>query len=140
VPLDDVVDDDDAFYRVLVEDIEPQLGKERPVFLTRYPARMASLARLCPDDPSVADRFEAYIDGIELCNGFGELTDATEQRRRFEADLAARKRLGRPSYPIDEDFLAALEHMPASGGNALGVDRLVMLLLRDDVIAFPESD
>ena len=96
------------------------------------------------DDPRWADRFEAYVDGVELCNGFGELTDAREQRRRLEAEQDRRRREGRPVYPIDERFLAALEQgMPPSGGNALGVDRLLMLLLGkrniEDVIAFPVS-
>lgn len=144
VRLDEVVDDDDAFYRVLVEEIEPRLGHERPTFLTRYPARMASLAQLHRDDPSTADRFEVYVAGVELCNGFGELTDAKEQRRRFERDLAARRALGKSAYPIDERFLAALAGgMPPSGGNALGFDRLLMLLTGADavadVMAFPEA-
>lgn len=144
VQLDDVVGDDDQFYRVLVDEIEPRLGHERPTFLTRYPARMASLARLHPDDPTVADRFELYVAGVELCNGFGELTDVDEQRRRFERDLVARHRLGKPAHPIDEHFLAALAGgMPPSGGNALGLDRLLMLLTGADavadVMAFPEA-
>ena len=126
------------------DEIEPRLGRERPVFLTRYPARMASLARLHADDPSVAERFEAYVAGIELCNGFGELTDTVEQRRRFEHDRAVRRQLGKPDHPIDERFLEALASgMPASGGNALGFDRLIMLLIGADrvadVIAFPEA-
>jgi lysyl-tRNA synthetase class 2 len=133
--------DDDAFYRTLVDEVEPNLGRGKPTFLTHYPARMAALARLHPDDPSTADRFEAYADGVELCNGFGELTDPIEQRRRFEADLTARGQRGRPTYPIDERFLDALaDGLPPSAGNALGVDRLLMLLLgkRDiaDVVAF----
>lgn len=144
VALDAVVDDDDAFYRALVDEIEPRLGAERPTFLTRYPARMASLARLCPDDPTVADRFEVYVAGVELCNGFGELTDAAEQRRRFEEDRAQRRALGKPDHPIDESFLAALDRgMPPSGGNALGFDRLLMLLTGAEtiaeVMAFPDE-
>jgi lysyl-tRNA synthetase class 2 len=135
------VRDEDAFYRTLIEKVEPQLGRGKPTFLTHYPASMASLARLCPDDASVAERFEAYVDGVELCNGFGELTDASEQRRRFEHDRATRASLGKASYPIDERLLGALEHgLPESGGNALGVDRLLMLLTgaKDiaDVVAF----
>jgi lysyl-tRNA synthetase class 2 len=133
--------DHDAFFRALIDEVEPHLGRGRPTFLTRYPASMAALARICPDDPSVADRFEAYVDGVELCNGFGELTDADEQRRRLLADAATRRSLGKPAYPIDERFLAALDHgMPPSGGNALGIDRLIMLVLgiRDiaGVVAF----
>jgi elongation factor P--(R)-beta-lysine ligase len=136
--------DEDKFYRVLVEQVEPKLGTERPTFLTHYPARMASLARLVPGRAEVADRFEAYIDGIELCNGFGELTDAREQRSRMVRDQAARERLGKTAYPIDEKFIAALEQgLPPSGGNALGMDRLIMLLLGADdiqgVMAFPTA-
>ena len=128
--LDQVLPDHEAFYRVLVERIEPQLGRGKPTFLTHYPASMAALARLHDDDPHYADRFEAYLNGIELCNGFGELTDPVEQRRRFEADRSERERIGLPVYPLDERFLSALaEGMPPSGGNALGVDRLAMILL-----------
>ncbi len=139
--LRELVDDDDAFYRTLVDEVEPKLGRGKPTFLTHYPARMAALARIHADDPTSADRFEAYADGLELCNGFGELTDPVEQRRRFEADLAARARQGRPAYPIDERFLAALaDGLPPSAGNALGIDRMLMLLLGKrsiaDVVAF----
>lgn len=142
VRVDDVLPDEERFFRLLIERIEPQLGRERPVFLTHYPASMASLARIHSDDTRYADRFEAYVDSIELCNGFGELTDPSEQRRRFLADQAARRNLGKPVYPIDERFIGALEHgMPESAGNALGFDRLVMLLLNqprvEDVMAFP---
>jgi lysyl-tRNA synthetase class 2 len=142
--MDDFVHDEEAFYRVLVDRIEPQLGRGRPVFLTRYPASMAALARVCDDDISVADRFEAYVDGIELCNGFGELTDAAEQRRRFELDRLRRAQLQRTVYPLDERLLGALaDGLPPSGGNALGVDRLIMLLLgaRDiaEVVAFADE-
>ncbi|MFI5306935.1 MAG: EF-P lysine aminoacylase EpmA [Polyangiales bacterium] len=141
VRVDSLLPDEESFYRVLIERVEPALGRNKPTFLTHYPASMASLARLSRDDPSVAERFEAYVDGIELCNGFSELTDASEQRTRFEADLVQRRRLGKPPYPIDERFLAALEHgMPEAAGNALGVDRLLMLLLGEhdvsSVIAF----
>ncbi len=144
VKLDDVLPDDERFFRLLVDRIEPQLGQSQPVFLTHYPASMASLARIHDDDPRYADRFEAYVNGIELCNGFGELTDPVEQRQRLLADQAARRALGKPVYPIDERFLAALEHgMPESAGNALGFDRLVMLLLNqprvEDVMAFPTA-
>lgn len=117
---------DDIFHAVMAEKIEPHLGQESPTFLYDYPARLASLARI--NDSGFAERFELYIDGIELANGFGELTDAVEQRRRFEADMAEKKRLYGKSYPIDEDFLAALENgMPECSGIALGIDRLVML-------------
>jgi len=142
--LDDVVADEDRFFRLLVERIEPELGRTQPVFLTHYPASMASLARIDPNDSRYADRFEAYVFGIELCNGFGELTDPVEQRARLVTDQATRRTLGKDVYPLDERFLAALEHgLPESGGNALGFDRLVMLLLGtarvEDVMAFPAS-
>jgi lysyl-tRNA synthetase class 2 len=137
--------DEERFFRLLVDKVEPKLGQQRPTFLTEYPAPMASLARLIPGRPVVADRFEAYIDGIELCNGFGELTDPVEQRRRLERDQAARLRAGKPPYPVDEKFLRALEQgLPPSGGNALGVDRLVMLVVGaqriSDVIAIAAQE
>ena len=142
--LDDVVHDEDRFYRELVERIEPALEGMGAVFLCEYPASMASLARKKPGDPRVAERFEAYVAGVELCNGFGELTDPAEQRARFEHDQRERERLGLPVYPIDERFLSALEQgIPPSGGNALGLDRLVMLALGaahiEDVLAIPCS-
>ena len=134
--LDDLLTDEETFYRVLIEEVEPKLGRGKPTFLTHYPPSMAALARIRPDDPTAADRFEAYVNGIELCNGFGELTDPVEQRRRFELDRAARKNLGRPVYPLDERLLGALEDgLPPSGGNALGVDRLLMLMLGENDIA-----
>lgn len=117
----------DIFSRVLSEKIEPHLGLGRPTILDRYPISEAALARPCPDDPRFAERFELYVCGVELANAFGELTDAAEQRRRFEADMAEKLRLYGESYPIDEDFLAALAHMPPASGAALGFDRLAML-------------
>lgn len=140
----DVLPDEERFFRIVVDQIEPNLGKERPVFLTRWPASMASLARLCDDDPRFAERAELFIDGMELCNAFGELTDPVEQRQRLERDQATRREQGLPVYPIDERFLAALEDgIPPSGGNALGVDRLVMLACGtrqiDDVVAFSHA-
>lgn len=140
-----VLPDEERFFRILIEQIEPELGRSRPVFLTEWPVSMASLARLVPgSSPPVAERFEAFVDSLELCNGFGELTDPVEQRARFEHDRSERSRLGLPVYPLDERFLDALEEgMPPSGGNALGIDRLVMLLtgVRDvrEVIAFPDD-
>src|SRR5207248_9143501 len=106
----------DAFFHLFLQKVEPTLGRERPVFLTEYPASMAALARLKPGDASVAERVELYANGVELGNGFSELTDAAEQRRRFEDELALRKRLGRAQLPIDEAFLKALPKMPPSGG------------------------
>jgi lysyl-tRNA synthetase class 2 len=96
--------------------------------LDRYPAAEAALARRTADDPRVAERFELYACGVELANGFGELTDAGEQRRRFEAEMSEKQRLYGESYPIDEDFLEALALMPQASGVALGFDRLVMLV------------
>lgn len=117
----------DIFSRILVERVEPRLGQGRPTVLFEYPAVEAALARVSPRDPRVAERFELYAAGVELANGFGELTDAGEQRRRFEAGMALKQRLYGESYPIDETFLEALEHMPEASGVALGLDRLVML-------------
>jgi lysyl-tRNA synthetase class 2 len=142
--LDEVAHDEERFYRELVERVEPALESMGAVFLCEYPASQASLARKKPDDPRVAERFEAYVSGLELCNGFGELTDPHEQRARLVHDQKERERLGLPVYPIDERFLAALEQgIPPSGGNALGLDRLVMLALGaahiEDVLAIPRS-
>lgn len=118
----------DIFSKVLVERIEPQLGLGRPTVLYEYPRVAAALARACAHDARIAERFELYACGVELANGFGELTDAAEQRRRFEHEMAEKERLHGERYPIDEDFLAALAHMPAASGVALGFDRLVMLV------------
>ena len=123
-------DDDswsDIFSRILVERVEPHLGQGRPTILFEYPAVEAALARVSPRDPRIAERFELYASGVELANGFGELTDPIEQRRRFEADMALKQKLYGERYPIDESFLAALQHMPEASGVALGLDRLVML-------------
>jgi lysyl-tRNA synthetase class 2 len=126
----DVAADDtwsDLFSRVLVAKIEPKLGLGRATLLCEYPIPEAALARASPRDPRVAERFELYACGVELANGFAELTDAAEQRRRFEADMAEKERLYGERYPLDEDFLAALARMPEASGVALGFDRLVML-------------
>ena len=117
----------DVFSRVLVERIEPNLGLGRPTILYEYPVAEAALARPTAHDPRVAERFELYACGVELANCFGELTDAAEQRRRFEAEMAEKQRVYGYRYPLDEDFLAALVHMPDASGGALGFDRLVML-------------
>lgn len=117
----------DLFSRLLVEHIEPHLGIGRASILYEYPMAEAALARACPHDPRVAERFELYACGVELANGFGELTDAAEQRARFLADMDLKERLYGERYPLDEDFLAALPAMPEASGCALGFDRLVLL-------------
>lgn len=117
----------DIFSRILTEKIEPRLGSPEPEILCEYPISEAALARAKASDPSVAERFELYVSGIELANGFAELTDAPEQRRRFETWMDDKARIYGERYPIDEDFLAALAQMPEAAGCALGFDRLVML-------------
>ena len=117
----------DIFSRVLVEKVEPRLGIGRMTILHEYPAVEAALARAKPADPRVALRFELYAAGVELANGFDELTDAAEQRRRFMAEMNEKQRVHGERYPLDEDFLAALGYMPPASGVALGLDRLVML-------------
>ena len=127
--LDLAENDEERYFQLMVESVEPGLAAlDHAVFLTDYPASQASLARRRPDDPRVAERFELYVGGIELCNGFGELTDPVEQRARLERDRAERTARKLPVYPIDEKFVSALRHVPPSGGNALGVDRLVALV------------
>lgn len=119
---------DDLFFRVMGEKIEPYLGMGQPTILKDYPVALASLARPKSNDPRLAERFELYVCGIELANAFGELTDANAQRERFKTELDLKEKLYGERYPIDDDFIAALEHgMPQSGGIALGMDRLVML-------------
>ncbi|MBQ9430271.1 MAG: EF-P lysine aminoacylase GenX [Kiritimatiellae bacterium] len=122
--------DADRFDLDMVSKVEPSLPQDRPCVLMDYPEPAASLARLKPDDGKVAERWEVYIGGLELANAYSELCDAAAQRRRFEESTEDRRALGKAEYPLDEDFLGALEYpgMPPSGGIALGVDRLVMLL------------
>jgi elongation factor P--(R)-beta-lysine ligase len=117
----------DIFSKVLVEHVEPKLGQGRLTVLFEYPAPEAALARVKPADARVAERFEIYACGVELANGFGELTDAAEQRRRFAAAMDEKQRRYGERYPLDEDFLGAVAAMPPSSGVALGFDRLVML-------------
>jgi lysyl-tRNA synthetase class 2 len=126
---------DDIFFKVALDRIEPKLGMGVPTVLHSYPAAMAALARRNPDDSRICDRFELYACGVELANAFDELTDPAEQRRRFEADIALKRALYGASYPVDEDFMAALRAgLPASAGIALGLDRLVMLIAGSDTI------
>jgi lysyl-tRNA synthetase class 2 len=125
-----VAEDDtwsDLLSRVLVARVEPHLGHGRMTILDRYPVAEAALARPAADDGRLAERFEIYACGVELANGFGELTDAGEQRRRFHAEMDEKQRVYGERYPLDEDFLRALEVMPAASGCAMGFDRLVML-------------
>jgi len=139
----DLGEDHDGWLDLLMSHlVEPQLGRGATTFLFDYPASQAALARVRPGNPPVAERFEAWIEGVELANGYHELTDPEEQRSRFEHDLAARHARGLPEVPIDERFLAAVEHgLPDCAGVALGIDRLVMLAAGakriDEVIAFP---
>jgi len=125
-----ITDDDtwsDIFSKILVEHVEPRLGQGRLTVLFEYPVPEAALARAKPSDPRVAERFEVYACGVELANGFGELTDAAEQRRRFAAAMDEKQRRYGERYPLDEEFLGAVAAMPEASGVALGFDRLVML-------------
>lgn len=115
--------------------VEPELGNGRPDFVFDYPADQCALAKIRPGEPPVAERFELYCDGIELANGFHELTDAREQRARIDEENQARTGVGKPAYPVDEAFVAAVGEMPSAAGVALGVDRVVMLLLGNESIA-----
>jgi lysyl-tRNA synthetase class 2 len=131
----------DLLSKILVHRVEPHLGQGRITILDRYPAAEAALARPAADDPRVAERFEVYACGVELANGFGELTNPEEQRRRFMLEMDEKERVYGERYPVDEDFLAALALMPAASGIAMGFDRVVMLATGapriDDVIWTP---
>jgi len=135
---------DDCFFQVWLDKVEPRLPALGPVFVFDWPAPLGALARRHPDDPRLVERFELYAAGLELANAFGELTDAAEQRARFESETAARQARGKVVYPIDEALLAALPHMPPTAGVALGFDRLLMLALGAaqirDVIAFADDE
>jgi elongation factor P--(R)-beta-lysine ligase len=134
----------DVFFGFFLDAVEPHLGQDEPTLVYDWPAPLCALARHKPGDPRVVERFEVYAAGLELCNAFGELTDAAEQRRRLQRDLAERRRRALPEYPIDEKFLEALAAMPPSAGIALGVDRLAMLLLGAsqirDVLPFADDE
>ncbi len=134
----------DVFEETLVDHVEPRLGRTRPTFVYNYPLSMGALARANTTDPTVAERFELYMAGMEMANAFSELTDETEQRHRFAEEEAYRRRMGKPPYPSPEPFLTTLDRMPESAGIALGLDRLAMIVtgaLRiDDIVAFtPEN-
>jgi len=130
----------DCFEEILVDRVEPRLGFGKPTFLCDYPLPLASLAKKKKADPLVAERFELYLCGMELANGFTELTDPEEQRYRFEEAIEGRKRIGKPVSPMPEPFLSELVRMPDAAGIALGLDRLVMVLTDsatiDRVVAF----
>jgi lysyl-tRNA synthetase class 2 len=136
--------ENDRFDEIMVEAIEPNLGQRRPAFLYDYPASRGALARTKPEDRRYAERFELYIGGLEICNAFSELTDPVEQRQRFESERNRRKDFGKSIYPMPEKFLNALGDMPEAAGNALGIDRLVMLFADthniDEVVAFTPEE
>jgi lysyl-tRNA synthetase class 2 len=132
------------FDEIMVAEIEPNIGKLCPVFLYDYPASRGALARRKPEDRRYAERFELYIGGLEICNAFSELTDPLEQRQRFEREIDYRRKTGKRIYPMPEKFLVALGNMPEAAGNALGIDRLVMLFtdtkIIDDVVGFTPEE
>jgi elongation factor P--(R)-beta-lysine ligase len=134
----------DRFEEILAFDIEPHLGIDRPVFLHDYPAAFNTLAALIPGRSDLSQRFELYMGGVEICNGFTELTDAAEQRRRFVQEQENRKKNGQTVYPLPERFLHDLAFMPPAAGNALGIDRLLMIFCGttsiDDVAAFTPEE
>jgi lysyl-tRNA synthetase class 2 len=136
--------DQNVFDEIMVQEIEPRLGVEKPTFIYDYPAERGALARLKQDDPSVAERFELYIGGLELANGFSELVDSEEQRRRFQLENRNRQFIGKRIYSMPDKFLDELDSMPPSAGIALGVDRLVMVFLNaetiDEVVAFTPEE
>ena len=135
---------DDLFFQVFLDRIEPRLAQSAPIFVFDWPAPLGALARTKADDPRLVERFELYAGGLELANAFGELTDAGEQRRRFVGESTVRAARGHTVYPLDENLLSALPHMPATSGVALGLDRLVMFVLGAshirDVIAFADDE
>jgi len=136
--------DSNRFDEVMVEQIEPRLRETGPIFLYDYPAQLAALSRLKHNDPTLAERFELYIGGLELANAFSELTDPDEQARRFRKEIQDRERAGKTLYPLPEKFIRDLGNMPDAAGIALGVDRLVMLFTDtariDDVVCFTPEE
>jgi lysyl-tRNA synthetase class 2 len=132
---------EDYFFQIFLTAVEPTLGWDRPTFLMDYPACMASLARLKPSDSTLAERVELYIAGVELANGFSELNEEKEQRRRLVEEQQYRKTMNKPVYPLDEHFLQSVGKMPPATGIAIGLDRLLMLLLDvnkiDQILLFP---
>lgn len=143
VPLEEALERD-LFDQIISLEIEPKLPTDTPVFLTEYPRSHASLARTCPANPAIAERFELYLGGLELANAFSELTDSEEQEKRFLAEEQLRIDVGKAPYPLAKKFLTELATLPSAAGIALGMDRLVMLLCDcnriDDVVSFtPEQ-
>ncbi len=136
--------EEDLFDEIMVQDIEPNLGIDKPTFIYDYPAQRGALARLKREDQTVAERFELYIGGLELANGFSELVDSQEQKKRFQTENENRQSNGKPIYSMPDKFLAELDEMPPSAGIALGVDRLVMVFLDsetiDEVVAFTPEE
>ena len=136
--------EENLFDEIMVREIEPKLGLRRPTFLYDYPAERGALARLKNEDPTVAERFELYMGGVELANGFSELVDSEEQRRRFTIENENRQTRGKPIYSMPDRFLAELDDMPPSAGIALGVDRLVMVFSDartiDEVVAYTQEE
>lgn len=134
---------EDLFFRIFLNEIEPKLKDVGAVIIHHYPAQMAALSRLLPEDPRYAERFEVYVNGVELANAFSELTDADEQLRRLEEERELRRRMGKDVYDIDMEFIGALKTMPPSAGIALGIDRLVQVFTGckniDDVLSLPAS-
>ena len=133
-----------CFDETLAFEIEPHLGFDKPLFLYDYPESQRAFSKLKPQEPAVAQRFELYIQGMEICNAFSEITDVDEHKKRFEEEFNTRKKSGKDVYPMPKKFLKAFSHMPEASGNALGIDRLVMLFsdtpIIDEVVAFiPEE-
>jgi lysyl-tRNA synthetase class 2 len=143
IPMEKALEQD-RFDDIMVTEIEPNLGHIQPVFLYDYPASRGALARLKPEDSRYAERFELYIGGLEICNAFSELADPVEQRERFEREQNHRRESGKTVYAMPDKFLRALEDLPEAGGNALGMDRLVMLFADakqiDEVVAFTPEE